>query len=291
MKGIVVLPNFNRPEFLHVCLEHILKADESDSYTYLFCFDYGFDTQLNTIYEEFPLEKYRINMDRHLYSPLSKQSRNVLNGFCAAAEISTEQNYLVHLIEDDIFVGRDYFTFHEKLHEAEPDLFCSILSANNNTQYDVSNDENSYYISDKPDYQSLGVCYEASVIREYLFKHHNKTYYFNPEVYCTSQFPNSIIGRYYVEQDGLIRRELENSNKNTAFAHVPRCYHAGFYGNNRGKYQRGSLQARIKHVKEVCFSDEAMRRAVDDEAYYNDSKPVNLNTKHTKLKHKPCQIS
>ena len=41
--NIVVIPCFDRPEFLHVTLELITKADNYKDYLYLFQCDYGFD--------------------------------------------------------------------------------------------------------------------------------------------------------------------------------------------------------------------------------------------------------
>ena len=41
--NIVVIPCFDRPEFLQVTLELISKADNYKDYLYLFQLDYGFD--------------------------------------------------------------------------------------------------------------------------------------------------------------------------------------------------------------------------------------------------------
>ena len=287
MKNIVVLPNYNRPEFLHVCLELIQKADKADEMMYLFCFDHGYDHELKKVYDAFPLEKTLIEMDRHKFNNLTKQSRNVLNGLIAGSYLS--DGGLVFLIEDDIFVGTDFFTFHMDLHKIEKTIFCSILSENNNTKFDSTPDNNAYYLSSKADYQSLGVCFKSEVINEYIEGHHNKSYYLEPVYYCKQNFPHNTIGHEFAEQDGLIRRIKEKSKLLTAFAHVPRCYHAGFYGKNRGKYKRANLKEKIKRVREVCFSDAEMRKNAQHENYYADSKPVSLDTSHTTLKLRLCR--
>ena len=288
MKNIIVLPNFDRPEFLHVCLELIQKADKSEEMMYLFCFDHDYDRELMKVYESFPYKKHLIKMNKHNYNKLTKQSRNVLNGLIAAAALTGEGGH-VFLIEDDIFVGTDFLTFHLDLHNMEKTIFCSILSANNNSKFNCNNNEDAYYLSDKADYQSLGVCFKSANIIEYVEPHNNEWYYKDPFDYCKKNFPHSSIGHEFAEQDGLIRRIKEQSRTLTAFAHVPRCYHAGFYGKNRGKYKRGNLTEKIKRVKAVCFNDKEMRKAAQHEQYYNDSKPVNLDTTHSKLKLQLCQ--
>ena len=41
--GIVVIPVFNRPEFLKICLECIERADNYKNYLYIFQLDWGYD--------------------------------------------------------------------------------------------------------------------------------------------------------------------------------------------------------------------------------------------------------
>jgi hypothetical protein len=107
-------------------------------------------------------------------------------------------------------------------------------------------------------------------------------YYRSPVLYCEKHFKNSFIGKYFCEQDGLIRRVKEKLNLVTVFPAVPRAYHAGFYSYNRnfkGVF-KGSLSTRINMVETVLNDSVLYRQHCGD--YYNDSNQCKLDYAKTK---------
>ena len=53
MKGIVLIPCYNRPEFLTLVLDFIKIADGSEKYIYYFLIDHGYDKDIIKIINKF----------------------------------------------------------------------------------------------------------------------------------------------------------------------------------------------------------------------------------------------
>jgi hypothetical protein len=209
-----------------------------------------------------------------------KQSNNVLVGLVTAAQ-STEG--LVYLIEDDVFIGKDFFTMSKAIH-AESDAFCVIMTANHNSNYHVSDNTNAYYLSDNGDYQSLGVSFKAKNITNFIYPHFTRGLLLNPRQYCIDHFPVSKIGLGFTEQDGIIRRIIEKNNFKVAFPHVPRAFHAGWYGKNRKKNKQGynrNIDYKVARVYQDCFDPERMKELNGE--LWRDSIPVALDTTHDRI--------
>lgn len=277
--SVCLIPCFSRPEFLKLCLERIQEADYWSELHYVFAIDFGYNREILNVIREFPAIKKHLYFTERNSFGIMKQSSNVLNGYIMAARIAGDA--LVFMIEEDVMVGTDFFELHRLIHQQREDIFCSIGTRNNNRKVQTTNDVEAYYLTTQ-DYQSLGVCYKASVIKQYIEPHYNSDYMRNPQMYCMRKFTGSIVGSGYVEQDGLIRRIQERLNMETgingiAFPHVPRAFHAGYYGKNRGNRIGGSFKERLEIIRSVIFDDNKMRHVNRSNlALYEDSKPVNL---------------
>lgn len=274
MKNIVLIPCWQRPEFLSICLEQIVKADGAEKYTYVFLVDRGFNPENITVINKFPFEK-GVQLRKETVPGIGRQSMNLLEGYRFAA---SQDCNLVFMIEEDIMIANDFFTWHEAVQKKESN-FCSIATENNNTKHESTGNLSEYYIGSERDYQSLGVCFNREVLNKYVVPHANYAFYKNPRAYVSQKFPTSVMGTQYCEQDGLIRRIRETEcNLPVIFPDVPRAYHAGFYGYNRPskKVPKGSLASRIAQLKEIIFSPEKMLANSITPGYYEDSKPINL---------------
>ena len=269
-KGTVIIPAYNRPEFLYLTLEYITKADGADKYDYVICLDHGFDKQCEDVLDDFPFNWVTIARSEHIYHKHTKLAYNILNGLVYAAL----NGGLVFLIEDDVFIGKDYFKWHEAIHEQE-DIFCSIGAKNFNNRNVPKGKLHEYYIDDGV-YQSVGVCYDAGMIEAYITPHFNKLYFADPYEYIKQMFPDSKIPKDRIEQAGLIHRISEKNNIKEAFPCVPRCFHAGIYGKNRGIPQKGTLSEKITFIRNTVFDINEMRKYVSNEFYLYDSEPVDL---------------
>jgi glycosyltransferase involved in cell wall biosynthesis len=254
--NVVVIPCFNRPEFLSVCLELIQKSAGAEENLYLFQVDFGYDPELLTVIEKFPLEKEVQITPTHSFK--NKQSYSLLKGYENALKHNPEKAYL---IEDDIFIANDFFLWHEK---NLGENFASIATKNHNTNRVSSTDLGVTYTMSE--YQSLGVCFHADSLRVIL-KDITDDYYKNPAVYIQQRFPENKIPILYCEQDGLIRRIIQQNNYQVIYPDVPRAFHAGYYGKSRGQKPKGTLEERIKQVKQTAFDPSVMK---------GDSEPILL---------------
>lgn len=272
MKDVVLIPAFQRPEFLYHCLLNIKLAHGADRLKYIFAFDYGHSPEL---YEAVKLANFDFE---HVISPtkrtnyrVGKQSFNVLSGYLMAASMTKE---LVFMIEEDVFIATDFFDYHYQAQQSEP--FCSIAVANPNRTMNDKGAIDEYYHG-WGDYCSLGVCFNKEVINTFIRPHVVPEYFVNPIDYVRRHFPGSPIGHAFAEQDGLIRRIQMSISGFTAYPYQARAYHAGFYGANRGTGPSGTLANRIETVERICYSDEAMRTFARHPEWYEDSKPIDLN--------------
>lgn len=282
---IVIMPGFNRPEYFKVWTEIVQKADKADEMLYVFCLDYGYDSKYDGLVDEFPFDNAVIRMDKSSLG-LGKQSRNVLNGMIAGAKWAKDKG-LVFYIEEDVFIAKDFFRWHHDVHKQQKNIFCSIGTKNNNTDYKVDGMPGHYYISDRPDYQALGSCFKPEVILDYIAPHFNAAYLTNPTAYCLRNFPKSIIGSIWTEQDGLIRRIMEINKKYAAFPCVPRGYHAGIYGYNRQPKIMGKpYEEKLQIIRDVCFDAGKMKEMLSHmgESYWMDSVPCELDTDFDELR-------
>lgn len=254
---IVLMPNYNRPEYLYWCLEHVKKAEGADCLHYMFLLDWGYDKQLLDIIDKFPYSKEIYETEMKEYG-FSKQSYNVLNGFKIACE--RDCKYIGYL-EEDIFVSNDYFKWHYKIHEKEPNIFCSIASKNHNTKIDIEGNETQYYLNHTIDYQGWAVFFRKEIVQKYILPHINNDYFSDPFSYCKQFY--SELNENFIEQDGLIRRIKEYEGMSAAFPITPRAYHAGIYGYHKQtretKPDVKELDELIKFIGEVCFNPQKMK--------------------------------
>lgn len=280
--SVVCIPAFSRPDFLEVCLDHIVKADDFDKHKYLFCLDYGYNPDVIKVINKYPLMAAAMKVpDNHLKE--GKQSYNVINGLIIAAEVSDDK---VYYIEDDCLIAKDFFTFTGGVVEKE-DVYCCIASMSDRPTIKAVNDENCYYVKENDnDYRGIGVCFSTAKLNEYLKPHHDMRYYRNIKGYCLKYFPDSILKGQWTEQDGLQRRIIEKNKLKVAFSSVPRCFHAGFYGYHRSvkvAYDILSHEDKVKFIYDHVFDLEKVKSISNNTDWISDSIPVNLNTKHNKI--------
>jgi hypothetical protein len=273
---IVIIPCYDRPEYLQVCIEQIKKADNYDKYAYVFCMDSGFASKNVEIINNSGLYAYQYKTDRTIYRE-GKQSYNVLNGLSIGAE--NADNYVIY-IEDDIFIGKDFFTFAEAIisHTTAP---IAIMSKSTNNRINIKeNNINAYYESSLADYQGLGVIFKKDFIISKIRPHCNYAYFTNIIGYVRKTFPNSKLNNNFAEQDGLIRRIIEKNNYNIAYSYIPRCYHAGLWGYHRfNDNKHKTYKDKVEFIKNTCF--DAVKMKQYDK--YNDSEPCDMNLSHEKV--------
>lgn len=275
--NVVLIPCFNRPEFLSHCLENIQKADGADELYYIFRLDHGFDRANIDVIKSFALQHQVTYTPRTGYTA-GKQSYSLLTGLIQAAQ---QSDGLVYLIEDDVIVGRDFFRWHQQVHADNPNLFSSHANLNINRTVTQQGQWDQYYLSHL-DYGSIGTCFRKEVILEHIAPRATHAYFKSPVSYVSRNFQGSSLQRSMAEQDGLIRRIQERlKHMPTAHPHTmeldgllygPRCYHAGFYGKNRPRRPK----QKSEHLSAIIYSDQAMRIFAGRPEFFADSRPCAL---------------
>jgi glycosyltransferase involved in cell wall biosynthesis len=287
---VVVIPVFNRPEFLKCTLDLIQKADLADTFMYLFSLDFGYNPECKKVINDFPFKKVIIERHNNTHG-IAKQSYNVLSAYRDGCMFS---NNKVFLIEDDFFCNPDVFKWHLMVHEKEPNCFCSIATENNNTHFDTENNDEAYYHGLDTDYQSWCVCWNKRVLVDLILKHANYQYFNNPIKYLKQAFHQSWLSDNFCEQDGLIRRiRFQHKDMPVIFPHKPRAFHAGFYSYHRNTEKKltGTLEDRCSQIMSIVSNEETYKEFCQNHDYYNDSKAIDLEYKfmNDKLTHIQCQ--
>ncbi len=274
--NVCLIPCYQRPEFLHWVLKFIGRNDEADDILFLFCVDYGYDSRVLKLIKDFPYEKKIVKRKSKNFG--DKLSYNILDGYKRATELTDD---LVYMIESDVFVSNDFFNWHNLVH-ADKDIFCSIAVKNVNSNYSTGNSLEKYYTTDN-DYMSCGVAFKQEVLKEFILPHVNKKMFKHTYGYVMKYFGDSRFGDKWLQQAGLIRRIQElKTDLPIAYPHVPRAYHAGFYGSNRPP-THGNLRYDVKkeRVKKIATNRRMMERASLKKSWYEDSKPQKLDLDKT----------
>jgi hypothetical protein len=287
-KDIVVLPCWRRPEFLWHCLDNMTRAEGIDSVHVLFRPDSGFSPDNLEVIQSFAdrLSSFEVQTADPCPFRRTKPSANLLLGCLHAA--AAAKRY-VFLVEEDIMVARDFFTWHRSVHAAAGPLFCSIPVKNRNRLLTLPDEVDGYYLS-SGDSCSNGMCFDKRVLQSMVAPHVNMAYLRRPKKYIRRHFPNSPISLGYVEQDGLIRRIQERSTLPIAWPCVPRAFHSGFFGA-RGGWQNfsrpdgigESIQDRVQTLADTIYDPDAMRASLERPEFLEDCMPCNLQTPEWKV--------
>ncbi len=279
MKVRYLIPAHSRPEMLYHCLRNIRHGTYYPN-EILVRLDTGWDREIRDVLSMFMDLPITVKeAPRHTFSPMTKQSANVLGGLIELARAGDTDD-IVHLVEDDVMLAHDHIEFSLHAHQAR-EAFAVITSWNCNggvTEGVISVEcpPNVYYT--RGDYRGIGASFRASVILDHIAPRVTQDYLRNPKGYIRATFVPDPFGGAWCEQDGLIRRiQMQHGMPPIAYALSPRSYHAGFYGKNRGgKRPTGTLTQRIDKLGTIIYDAEAMRKANRIPAYFEDSRPIPL---------------
>ena len=296
MKDVILIPTYLRPEYLQICLEHLAQTQRTPTpKEFWICADQRANDEhrfkMILEWQSEVLGAWRNTLPikfipgaKHQFSG---NSFNVLESYKKAYREPGVRN--VYLVEDDVLVTPDFFTWHEAIAEAEPAALCSIAyrcSRNAEARKDVLSP--GAYFTTARDYASIGVRWPVMALGPIL-EHAREEYYASQESYILRRFAGNRFSGDFSEQDGLIMRVLWEQRGFTVWPYVPRCYHMGWYGYHRpnGKRPDGFLEHKIAEIKSTISNAERLKIAAPD---FGDIEPYNetLNqpfSSLTKLQH------
>jgi hypothetical protein len=238
MQDIVIIPTFDRPEMLWLCMDYLSACPDSRELQFRLYVDFhvGQITPRDEI--EQVLEKFPHFMIEVTYREPHRYQGNSFNVLMAYKEVfnQTQARY-VFMVEDDVLI-HGLFSWHRLMHSGR-DIGCSIA---------VQNPGHGAYAS-------LGVCFKRETL-QMVVRHCHAAYFENMRAYCRENFPQS---KFDCEQDGLFARMLRNER--VVWAPTPYAQHVGWYGYHRKKSIRphGSLEERYAQVKHALSSANTLR--------------------------------
>lgn len=237
-KSLVIIPVYNRPEFLQVCLNYIQAADGYEDNYYFFAFDAGSHEDNYDIVKDFEKKNALIPVffpifSRELTRRYSRSnSYNILDAYRTGYRIAKNNglNY-IHMIEDDIFIAKDYFYFAAEVWKRNPDIFCLSSCLNQNLKQELPFLPDTVY--PYSNYQSLAVSFSLSSLAK-IIPHANEMFYENPVEYIRAVIPKRINTTSAMsEQDGLISELIANFGWTMLYPCVPRATHRGWVSYHR----------------------------------------------------------
>lgn len=260
-RDIVIVPTYDRPEYLALCLERVLSAKGSGDVELWVCQDNhtGDDVNAHTSSVGNVLFVSRYNTDScHIFKNFIRDphsyygnSYNILEGLKDAYETGADR---VYLIEDDVMITEDFFLWHEEIQKQEPDAFVSIASnINMSLEYAINGpevlatshlaDPMAYYASVHA-YSSIGVCFNRDAL-----------HFIVPD-FCNEETYNKLGPG--VEQDILIKRQMKSVACKSVWPYLPRAHHMGWYGyhRNTGLKPNGTVEDKIKALRYAFYDQE-----------------------------------
>ena len=262
MRDLVLVPSFFRPEYLFLCLEHLLEAEGGARKEVWVAQDRKTNEpeQWHVILPEISKVLKRFNgafagfrfIERKQHS-LEGNVYNILELYKEAySQVDVRYAYLV---EDDVLVARDFFRWHEAV-QVRSDYFCTVgWQCIRNPAVRPSKDAG-HYIETSRDFSSIGVCWRREKLAT-VVQHACAEYYREGAGYLEREFPASPIpSNQWIEQDGLIMRLILDAKdaRVVAWPSLARCAHTGVYGYHRstGHHFEGTLQQRIENLSEAA---------------------------------------
>lgn len=243
MRACVIVPTFQRSDFLFVCIERIKAATTLPVHVFP---DRGTDE--SEVCD-------RLGVDQHLTLQHSYHGNtyNVLEALKWAYHQAFER---VYVVEDDAIVDPTFFSWADQALAKHPDAFAAC-------GWEYSPDA---VKGDGPDLMIpwyLSVC--AALPRASLFaivQHAKPEYYGQMKAYADQSFPASIRrGSNHYEQDGLTLRVCESEGKRCVWPRQPRAIHIGWHGYHApGKPLSGSLDDRVTLVRMALREPGVLRQ-------------------------------
>jgi hypothetical protein len=265
---ICIIPCYDRPEMLAVTLDYIVAANDSQNYLYLFFQDSPENKDVTKLINEFPYFNHHIQIKKRRFEGCDFIIGEALK---YAYELGTNhlETNRVLIIEEDAWVGKDFFEVIEKLHN-QFNPFSTSLVYNHYRKRQVFEDKPDIVYTDS-NFQSIAGSINFKFLEE-ITKHFTEEYYEDPDEYCERNFSRSKIP--FTTWDGITGRVMIQLNEKCLFPFVARAAHAGYYGLHRtGNKPSGiSLGDKIRNLR--MMNDTIM----NDITSCKDIKIPNLET-------------
>lgn len=140
---------------------------------------------------------------------------------------------LVHVLEEDILIGRAYFAYHRHAHHLTPDAYsvsgCENIFLEDHVQ--VPDFHDAVYLSGA--FQVWGSSYRPDRIGKILSRL-RPGYFEDMGKAVAAEFGEDNMLRTGALYDGVMANDMAQQGLHVTFPFTPRAYHAGFEGLSYG---------------------------------------------------------
>jgi hypothetical protein len=257
---VVIIPTYDRPEYLWVCLEHLSKAHGIQNKKLWVCEDNHegvekhFTTQIEMLATIREAERL-FGRDNVLYSGRPPHryygnSHNVMASFIDA--YACTPSAFVYLVEDDAMVLPDFFEWHEQAQtKFQPFVTCAgrinrslNFPMNGPEAIDETVKDPTACVRSSKAYMSWSTCFSRESLKRLLLDR-----------------PDDADWKPGWEQDLYIQDFLKNSKSTSVWPFVPRAYHMGWYSYHRtaGMKFNGTLEDKVSALRKAIINPSKIK--------------------------------
>jgi hypothetical protein len=271
---IVVVPVWQRAGFTEACLTRLAKAMD-DQVKVRFCLDFGFSQDVEKAVRQFASKFPGTEITtREVDYPTG--TFNVLSGMAEALKVASADDR-IHVLEEDILIGTDFFDFHRRAHALVPDAY-SVSGCTNSFLTRETNPkpvQDALYLSGA--FQVWGSSYRPEQVEQILTRV-RPDYFADMHNACVAEFGEASALRTGPLYDGVMAMNLAELGKHVVFPYAARAYHAGFEGlsfKGQGPAVTGTPKQQAKQIL-AMNEDELSGRSTYPNAWFPT---VNLDAK------------
>lgn len=222
-----------RPELAALALQCISRTPESNELDVRIFVDSTTDQVLGEfeyVRDEYFPEAMIYHARPHIFAPSG--CWNILQalkaGYAAGAE-------LIFLIEEDVMVAKDYFTWSVKAHD-DPGVFATCGRLRKEYRMDY--------------YTNPGACFKSGSLQR-IIPHINDSYFTDQRPYLDAAFGS--MDEASPLDDGLIRRVIRQIGAKIVYPDIPKVAHQGFHFYNKLPQFKieGSISERISAARNL----------------------------------------
>ena len=229
---VVIVPVWRRAGFATACLRRLAEAAD-DNVRVLVSVDCNPDPDTLNVARDF------VNHDTSTRAVAIRDQEyptGSYNVFTAMAEVLTQvgTNDLVHVLEEDILVSREYFEYHRSAHEVVGDQAYMVSACENVfLSDDAASRPEADAVYRSGAFQVWGSSYRPERV-ESVLRRLRPIYFDDMHAAVTAEFGEANALRTGPLYDGVMANDLALSGQAGVFPFVPRAYHAGFEGVSYG---------------------------------------------------------
>lgn len=197
-------------------------------------------------------------------------SYNVLTAMKEALE-HVSSNDLVHVLEEDVLVGRGYFGYHQSAHRLVPNAYSVSACENIFLPDDAQAPDKPHAVYLSGAFQVWGSSYRPHRV-ESILKRLKPNYFPEMQAAMVAEFGEANTLRTGPLYDGVMANDMAATGAPGVFPFVPRAYHAGFEGVSYGNKALPGTTAEQAHqilrmsgdeLKALCTLPGARFRPID----------------------------